>query len=161
MGKNIIINRLMSITCIIYTVSILLGSVASVVFFPFMEALFAKLDIVECFSGSALAIMAFPTTKNMGFITYGNCIFFFVAGILLIFIMVPLLVAQFKKQPWGFYCTIGLQIVDMLFLLVHYYFLSDMLGMNNRGNYVVLSLMYKLFGIILLGGWTYCSKKKQ
>lgn len=69
MGKNQM-SKLLQIACIVYTVSLFLGSIACVVLFPFMESSFIKLDMVECFSGCALALMAFPTAEQVGFITF-------------------------------------------------------------------------------------------
>ena len=160
MGKHILNTKHMQVACKIHMFCMLLGSITCIILFPFSISLFAKLDIVECFSGCSLSIMAFPDAEKIGFITLENCIYYFFAGLLFVVLQFPILIAIFKNKTWGIYSALCIYITDMIFLLLHCFYFTDMLSMNNRIGYVIASIVFKLIGIIFLSCWIYCSKNK-
>ena len=157
MGKN---KKLIQVACIVHMSSVIIGSIACIFFFPFASSFFFKLDTVECFSGNALAIMAFPYGENIGYITLENCIQYFFAGLLFVVLLIPILVAIYKSKTWGFYSSLCIYLADMIFLLLHCFSFADMLSMNNRIGYVISSIVFKLIGMVFLSCWIYCSKNK-
>lgn len=141
---------------IIHVALTIISTAICIICFPFLTFIFTQLDIIGCLSGSSLALMAFPEAGTIGFINLKNCVFFFFLCGIVILALIGLLVALIKKRHTAYLLIVGIYIFDLLFLLVHYFFLRNMLDISTQGMYAILSATYKVIGILL---YSYLYKK--
>lgn len=161
MAKNNIGEKVLFGSCLIFSFSIVSGSLACVILFPFLSFSIIKLDIIECFAGCSLALMAFPDAEKLGFITLDNSVSFFLLGLFIVLITFVLLFFQVKHRMWAFRGTIWLLGGDLVFMCFHYFFFPNMLGIGDRSFYVFLSLAYKVFGVLVCYGYTYVKQRAK
>lgn len=126
-----------------------ISSLLCILFFPFLSSVFTQLDVTGCISGCSLALMAFPETKSVGFINLENCVFFFSCGIALITLLIVSLVLAIRRKKMAYYWIVGVYTFDCLFLLIHYFFLRNMLDISAQDPYAILSILYKLIGMTI------------
>lgn len=134
---------------IIHISVVIISSILAIVCFPFLANAFTQLDIVGCLYGCSLSLMAFPDAEQIGFINLENCLFYIALSIVILIALISFLYLFVRKKTLSYYLVGGVYGIDVLFLIIHYFYLQEMLDISTQGPYAVLSLSYKLIGILI------------
>lgn len=141
------ISQILSVCHVIFT---MLTTLLGIFFFPFFLRVFTQLDTVSCLTGTALGVAMFPESGSVGFITPDNCHLFFWFGFAAVLVLVVVLILYLMKKRFAALLMIGIYAFDIVFLLIHHFFLPDMLNISVQYGYTVLSALYKALGILFL-----------
>lgn len=134
---------------VIHISVVIISSIVAIVCFPFLANVFTQLDIVGCLYGCSLSLMAFPDAAKIGFINLENCLFYITLSIIILTALFAILYLFVRKKRLSYYLVGGVYGIDVLFLIIHYFYLQEMLDISTHGTYAVLSLLYKLIGILI------------
>lgn len=134
---------------VIHISVVIISSIVAIVCFPFLANVFTQLDIVGCLYGCSLSLMAFPDAAKIGFINLENCLFYIALSIIILIALFAILYLFVRKKRLSYYLVGGVYGIDVLFLIIHYFYLQEMLDISTHGTYAVLSLLYKLIGILI------------
>jgi len=140
-------SRILSILHILLTA---LTTLLGIFFFPFFLRVFTQLDTVSCLTGTALGVAMFPESGSVGFITPENCRLFFWFGFAAVLVLAIMLILYLTKKRFAAILTIAIYVFDICFLVIHHFFLPDMLNISVQYGYTVLSALYKALGILFL-----------
>ena len=116
--------------------------------FQMSQLNFFTLDVVSSIMLSFLA-SAFSDGAPIGFINdnTAKAAFYAVIAIMLLYLVVFVFVCLRKK--WAKYALLVLTIGDFAYLLVHLFFLPDMIDLSQRLIYLIGSIAWHIWGIIL------------
>ena len=159
MGKTDLIIKTSFVLSIIHIIIVVSSSMLSVLLFPFFASVFTHLDVIECIVGCSLSLMIFPEQQSIGFINLDNCFVFLLSGILFLVTLIVLVIFMSKGRRWAFGVTISIYLFDMLFTVVHYFALGDMIDLTSLGAYSAFSMLYKFVGVSII--LSYLLKKGQ
>lgn len=91
-----------------------------------------------------------PDYAPSGFINADNCAWLLLLSIGIIVAIIICCISLAQKKKWAAWSIGGIYLADLCFMLVHYIAWNDMMNIREQESYVMLSVLFKLLGIVLI-----------